>query len=107
MEQRVRNIMQQLINVKPIENTILLTFNDYFEQEDLIALNKKIFSGIPTVKILELIEGADRLTCRFHWENSYFYCHFEVNSQSCWIEAEDIISQNEIARITQFLKSFL
>jgi len=70
------------------QNSLQLTFSDYWYQEDVPQLISNILSSLTDHHILENISGADRENCRFQWSTGYFIVNFECYSQSCWIENE-------------------
>ena len=91
--------MQQLIELTQAiikEHYILLEFNREFEQEDAHLIKTTLLNDLPDSQSIEDYEGADRASFRIKVNHFYCVLHFEVYSQSCWIEAE---AESEISQL--------
>ena len=100
--------MQQLnYKITLHANHIRVYFDQAFEQEDLKALCNIVIPASEHLSITETMLGADRLSCRFNFQQHAFQCHFEIYSQSCWIEAEYPLDEIIFERLAQFLNSLL
>jgi len=68
---------------------LAVIFSDFWFQEDIETLTKRVFSSLSSVKIQEKIIGADRENIRFSWQEHYYILNFDCSSQSCWLEGQD------------------
>jgi len=76
----------------------------FWFQEDINKLYQDVFSLLDDIEIKEVISGADRENIRFSWQINYnFILNFDCYSQSCWLEAENELSQ---AKISMLYRSF-
>lgn len=76
---------------------IVFHFACFWYQDDIESLAGKILTNSPHVRIVESIQGADRENIRFVWhEKYYFTLNFDCYSQSCWVEGEDEISNQQL-----------
>lgn len=97
MQQLIAKLTQN-IQFTLEEQAILILFPNYFEQEDLTLLAEFVLKEADS-NLLEQLTGADRLTVRFSYQSAYFVLQFEVYSQSCWIEAEDKQSEQQLEQL--------
>lgn len=89
------------------ENNITITFTDEWFQEDINALSLLILSKIANHTLTEKVIGADREHWRFSWQTSEFILNFDYYSQSCWISANDIVSQMSVLALKKSLSTSL
>lgn len=71
--------------------TITLTYSSKWSDEDIPTMAQNFLENIAESKIVESTLGADRAYFRFDWKDYPFILHYEIYSQSCWIEAEGLI----------------
>lgn len=82
-------LLLNITNVVLIQNNSLqISFNKDWYQEDINNLAEFIFTKLKHCQITEEILGADMKYYRFEYNEHQFILHFECNSQSCWIEKE-------------------
>ena len=112
MGKTFRNIMQQLTHFKSDALRIFVSLHqskhqlcfsfryhddDYWYQEDIKCFYDRLFSLLDDITIKEIISGADRENIRFLWQQrDDFILNFDCYSQSCWLEAENEFSQQQI-----------
>ncbi|KGJ97325.1 DUF3630 family protein [Colwellia psychrerythraea] len=72
--------------------------NDWY-QENIDVLIELLFLPNMQITIQERIIGADRENIRFNWNNTYYILNFECNSQSCWIEGQDVLSTEKLIHL--------
>lgn len=86
-----------------VNEQISIIFDQHWFQEDIEALRKQLLNKIQNHTIIEVIQGADRESCRFTWLNNEFNLHFDYYSQSCWCNTHDEISASKIQSLFDFL----
>jgi len=82
-------------------NVVIITWQQHWYQEEIDNLVSVIFHNVESTKIIESVIGADRHCCRFNYRTGHYVLNFEYYSQSCWIEAEDELSNVFISTIAQ------
>lgn len=92
---------QEIVSIQQEGDCVVFNFVSSWYQEDIMSLSTKIFESLPTIKIIEKIEGADRVNIRFLWLEKYcFSLNFDYYSQSCWVEGEDDSSKMQLNKLT-------
>lgn len=84
---------------------LLLSFDRYWDQDDIKQLKNHIITSLKTAEIIEVITGADRENTRFIWNKLNFMLNFECYSQSCWIEAEPPVKLDLLLTLQRALKN--
>ncbi len=92
------------LSVKHDEQQLIFSFlnldHRFWFQEDINTLYLGIFSLLEDVVIKEVISGADRENIRFSWQINYdFILNFDCYSQSCWLAAENELSQDKLVML--------
>jgi hypothetical protein len=92
------------LSVKRDEQQLIFSFlnfsHRFWFQEDINQLYQDVFSLLDDIEIKEVISGADRENIRFSWQINYdFILNFDCYSQSCWLEAENELSQTKISML--------
>jgi len=82
-------------------SVVIIIWQQHWQQEDIDNLVSIIFHNLESIKITESVVGADRHYCRFHYQSRHYVLHFECYSQSCWLEAEDELSNVFISQIAK------
>jgi len=86
-------------------NNINFIFDHVWFQEDIADLCHLIFTPLENIDIKEKIIGADRENIRFQWHQRFnFIINFDFYSQSCWLEAEDSVSQSQLPSLYSSIK---
>ena len=104
------NIMQQLTNIDQFvlnDSYILVHFNNLFEQENIDVFQVNLLESFSDSSVIERYEGADRVSFRLKINSLYCVLHFEVYSQSCWLEAEAEGDNEKLAVLHQILTAKL
>jgi len=78
------------------ESSILIFFNSEWQQDNIHQLAKLVFAQLPGAMEIERVQGADRESIRIQWQQGFFVLNFECYSQSCWLEAEDEASRENL-----------
>ena len=87
---------------------IAFLFACFWYHEDVELLSGKIFNSLSSIRVLEVIEGADRCNTRFVWQEQYYFSlSFDCYSQSCWLEGEDEVSNEQLKRLNIYFESAL
>ncbi len=100
--------MQQLI--KPYqaylyERVIELKYAEDFDYEAIEPLALGVINTIPHCKLIEKIKGLDRLSFRCQINQDIVQLHFEVYSQSSWLELENTMDAQLLNHLMAFLSS--
>jgi len=98
--------MQQLVHTYQRlehEQNIELRWQHYFEQGDIEALAQYLLSLNNTWRVIEKVEGMDRIYYRILIEDHVIQLHFEVYSQSTWFEGENILSDQSLNKLIHFI----
>jgi len=98
--------MQQLANnYQRIEHesSVELRWQQYFEQGDIEPLAQALLSLNNTWRVLEKVEGIDRVYYRLLMGPHTIQLHFEVYSQSTWFEGENIIENQILNKLIHFI----
>ncbi len=83
--------MQQLVTSYQLvshEDMLELRYNKRFDQDDIEQLAEVIMSKLDNVHLIEDVVGMDRVMYRLSVGDDVMQLHYEVYSQSCWIEIE-------------------
>jgi len=87
-----------------INNIIIFTLNNEWQQEDIADLAQQIFVRLINYTLIETNEGADCLNIRFQHQQIVFILQFDVSSQSCWLECEALIDNETLVNIFTKMK---
>ena len=87
------------------QDYISFEFEQSFEQEDIAQLNAKLVTHFPQAQVLETYLGADRVSYRMQVHEQYWVIHYEVYSQSCWLESEYETTEVELKSLYFSIKS--
>ncbi len=96
-------IAVQTVNL--IDEKITILFNQNWFQEDITILSPLLLDNISNHQIVERIQGADRESIRFRWQDADFILNFDFYSQSCWICPQDRVSILKILPLLNHLGS--
>jgi hypothetical protein len=86
-----------------IDKKISIIFDQLWFQEDINTLRQQILNKIKDHQVIEIIQGADRESCRFTWLDTEFNLHFDYYSQSCWFNTHDEITSSKIQSLFDLL----
>lgn len=98
--------MQQLANTYQRikhQSSVELRWQQYFEQDDIEPLAQSLLSLDNTWRVLEKVEGMDRVYYRLLLGPHTVQLHFEVYSQSTWFEGENISSEHSLNELIHFI----
>lgn len=98
--------MQQLANTYQRiehENSLELRWQHYFEQDDIEPLAQSLLSLDSTWRVLEKVEGMDRVYYRILLDDHTLQLHFEIYSQSTWFEGENISTEHSLNELIHFI----
>ncbi|WP_371187308.1 DUF3630 family protein [Thalassotalea maritima] len=83
------NKIQSISHPSELETSMLIIdFEQNWDDENINSLTEMLLAKLNVSKTIETIVGADRQDVRFEFANSILQLHFEVNSNSCWLEPE-------------------
>ncbi|WP_440876928.1 DUF3630 family protein [Thalassotalea sp. PLHSN55] len=68
--------------------SINIAFSSGWFLEQTPELAKLVWDKLPTSRVVESVNGADREYFRFEWQAQMFILQFESYGQSSWIESE-------------------
>lgn len=76
------------IALNDIFKTITLQANHFsWQREAGLALIDSFFQLMSFTKLIEIVEGADRMSARFSYQQQEFVLTIECTCESIWIEA--------------------
>ncbi|WNC68378.1 DUF3630 family protein [Thalassotalea nanhaiensis] len=87
------------------DNLLLIVFTKQWDLDDINFLSECVFKQLPDYQLKERVQGADREYFRFTYNNAYLILHFESYSESCWIEPEDQLENQQLMKISSLLNS--
>lgn len=68
--------------------TIIFQFHDFsWQREELYTFTDAFFQQMKSIDLIEIIEGADRMSARFTYQKLEFILNFECTCESIWIES--------------------
>jgi hypothetical protein len=75
-------------SINCVNNQITVLFNQNWFQEDITTLRQLLLSNISTLRIKEIVIGADLENIRFQWRDTEYILNFDYYSQSCWFDTQ-------------------
>lgn len=87
-----------------------ITFQaDHFswQREAVLALTDSFFQSLPLTKLIEIVEGADRMSARFSYQQQEFILHIECTCESIWIEAFSVCNESQLGMLFKDIEHLL
>ena len=85
------------------DQVIELKFADYFDYEAIEQIALSVINKLPHCRLVEQVNGLDRLSFRCKVNQDIVQLHFEVYSQSSWIELENTTDTQTLNKLMDFL----
>ncbi len=81
------------------EGVLIFSCLKSWSQDDIEQLVELFLHQYAGFEAIEQLTGADRVSVRLLWRQCYVQLHFECYSESIWMEAEQVQSQQQLQQL--------
>lgn len=87
------------------EVAIVFEYTKFWFEENVEQTVKHFTDSYDDLDLLEVLNGADRLSARIEWQQNQYLFHVEHYSESVWLESVDEHAQAELPILYRYLET--
>ncbi len=86
------------------QGTLLLISSTDHSQDSFACLIQAVLAKYNEFEKIEFVVGADRGCLRFSWRQHFFYLQLESCIETMWIEACDLVSEQQLPALSDYMR---
>ncbi|GHE88663.1 DUF3630 family protein [Thalassotalea profundi] len=103
----LKNVIKRIVLDDTYEIIDFQIVNFTWQSEEIIIFTRSFFQLLTNLHLIETIDGADRHSLRFSYQNNEFILNIECICESIWIDAYATSHKDIFSILFQEIKSQL